>query len=356
MHFTMDLLAPVSGPKWLKLLGIAALPFIWLIAAGIHELGHLIGGWIGGGRFLLWMVGPFIVRRTPAGIRAGWNRSVNLSGGMAVCVPRDPARVTPRRAAVMIIGGPVASMLLTIGALWLARWLVLWVDPFSNVRAIGQNIAVFTAVISFLVFLITAAPSSLGGFKSDGKRLFELLRGDHRSEQEAAMLALTSASLTGTRPADYDRALVARAVSLRDGSLFDLYGHLTVYYHAADRGDWPEAQAHLDHVMAGAEKIVPYARDVVRCEYAWLLATQTCDIATARAWLESAGKLEFDPATRLRAEAAVLLADGKIAEAITKARDGLHALEHKSLSPVKSPFAVNALESLLRRAGCRSSC
>lgn len=90
----MDLFAAIAGPKWLKLLGLAGLPLLWFVAAGFHELGHVIGGWIGKGRFLLWLVGPFMVRRTPAGIRTGWNRSVNLTGGLAVCWPLDPEQVT----------------------------------------------------------------------------------------------------------------------------------------------------------------------------------------------------------------------------------------------------------------------
>jgi hypothetical protein len=351
MRYGMDLFAPIPGPKWLKILGLLVLPFLWFVAAGFHELGHVIGGWIGGGSFLLWIAGPFMVRRTPVGIRPAWNRSVNLTGGLAVCMPLDSARVTPWRQAVMILGGPIASLLLATGAFLLVIWLRAGTAPASTVLAIAQNVIVFIGVMSFLAFLITAAPSAVGGFKSDGKRAFELLRGDHRSEQEAAMMVLTSASLAGVRPADYDRALVAKTLSLGDGSLFDLYGHLTVYYHAADRGDWLAAQAHLDHVMAGVDKIAPYVRDVVRCEYAWLLATQTRDAATARAWLDSAGKLDFDPATRLRAEAAVLLAEGKAAEAAAQACEGLNALEHRTLSPVKSPFAVDALEALLRRAG-----
>jgi len=164
------------------------------------------------------------------------------------------------------------------------------------------------------------------------------------------MLMLTTAGLAGIRPADYDLATIARVVSLRDGSLFDLYGHLLVYYHAADRAEWAAAQAHLDYVLAGSDKVIPYVRDVVRCEYAWLLARQTTDAAAARAWLESAGKLEFDPATRLCAEAAVLLAEGGKGEAAGKARAGLHALEHQSLSPVKSPFVLERLELLLLQA------
>ncbi len=201
-----------------------------------------------------------------------------------------------------------------------------------------------------LIVLITTFPLEVGGFKSDGKRVFELLRGGARAEQQAALLVLTSANLAGIRPAEYHPAVVAKAVSLKDGSLYDLYGHLSVYYHAADRGEWRAAQVHLDHALAGANKIPPFVQDLLRCEYAWLLATQTADTVNARAWLESAGKLELDPATRLRAEAAVLLAEGKNTEAAAKAREGLRALKTRSLSPTENAFAVEALEVLIRRA------
>ncbi len=165
------------------------------------------------------------------------------------------------------------------------------------------------------------------------------------------MIALTASSLAGVRPGDYDPRLVVQAVALRDGSLFDLYAHLTVFPHAVDLGQPARAQALLDHVVAGECQLVPLARDTARCEYAWLLATHTTDAAAARAWLDSAGKLDFDPATRLRAEAAVLLEEGRKTEAAAKAREGLHALEHRSLSPVRNPFATEKLEEILRQAG-----
>ncbi len=333
-----------------KLGVVLALPFIWLLVVGWHEVGHLVGGWMTGGRFLLLVIGPVMVRRTPAGIRVMWNRNVNLSGGMAACLPLEPGRMTPHRAAAMILGGPVASLLLVVGALWLAAAIAAAAGPVPSGLAILQHAAVATAGLSLVIFFVTAFPGTAGGFKTDGKRVIDLLRGDRRSEQEAAVLALTTAGLAGVRPADYDPALVARAVSLGDGSLFDLYGNLTAYAHAADRGDWPGAQGHLDRVLAGEAQLVPYVRDVVRCEYAWLLAVTHAGPAVARAWLDSAGRIDFDPATRLRAEAAVLLAEGRAAEAATKAREGLHALKHKSMSPVESPFAREALEAVLRQA------
>ena len=163
-------------------------------------------------------------------------------------------------------------------------------------------------------------------------------------------MTLTTASLGGVRPADYDPRLVAQAISLRDGSLFDLYAHLTASHHFFDTGQPARAQALLDHVLASEEQLAPFARDTLRCDYAWLLARHTSDVAAARAWFDSAGPLDIDPATRLRAEAAVLLAEGRLAEAAEKARAGLHATEHKSLSPVRSAYMVDTLEEILRAA------
>lgn len=350
MRVGSSFLARGAGPLGLGA-GLATLPLVWLLVVGVHELGHLTGGWMMGGRFLLWAVGPIMVRRTPAGIRPAWNRSVNLLGGMAACLPLEPGRLTPRRMAVMIAGGPVFSLLLAVLAAGLAVGLAAQPGPLPRPVIVAQHAAVYTAGLSLLVFLVTVAPQTTGGLKSDGRRVFELLQPGPRSDQESALLALTAAGLAGVRPADYPAELVAKTAALGDGSLFDLYGRGIVYMHAADRGDWRAAQEHLDYVLRGEADLVPHVRDAMRCEYAWLLATRTGAAAAARAWLDSAGKLDFDPATRLRAEAAVLLAEGRHAEAAARARDGMHALERRSLSPVRSAFAAEALEDLLRRAG-----
>jgi hypothetical protein len=342
------LLVAFDGPKWLKLLALLGLPMWWFVAVGFHEFGHVVGGWIGGGRLLLYVVGPFMWRRTPAGLKFSWNRQVNLSGGLAACLPLDPGAVSAKRFATMIAGGPVSSLVLAVLLAGVAGLLSVG-EPGTG-RALLQHQAVFGAAISLLIFLVTALPGAAGGFKSDGRRFVELLRGDARSEQEKAMLVLTVSSLGGVRPADYDPALIAQVTALRDGSLFDLYGHYNAFHHAMDSGEPGQAQAALDHVLSGEGKLAPFVRDAARCDYAWLLARHTGDAVAARAWLDSAGALAFDPATRLRAEAAVLLAEGKKTEAAAKAREGLVALETKSLTPVKSAFAAEVLEDILCEA------
>jgi hypothetical protein len=335
-------------PKWIGLLNVALLPLAWLLCVAFHELGHLVGGWISGGRFLLYVVGPFMWKRTPSGVNFSWNTNINIFGGLAACLPLEASRATTRGTAVMVAGGPVFSLVLLVAAAWSSATLAPHATTAPMVFA--QHFTMFVAGLSGLTFLVTAMPGTGGGFKTDGLRCYELLRGDAQSEQESAVITLTTLSLGGVRPADYDARLVEKSISLRDGSLFDLYAHLTAAHHYIDAGQPGRGQALLDHALASEDQLVGFARDTARCDYAWILATYTTDAAAARAWVDSAGPLAIDPATRLRAEAAVLLAEGKKPEAAAKAREGLHAAEHKSLSPMRNSYTFDTLQDILRRA------
>ena len=326
---------------------ILSIPIAWIVVVGWHEFGHVVGGWLTGGRFILWVAGPFMLRRTPAGLKWARNRSVNTGGGMAVCFPTDVNRITPQSTAVMILGGPVSSLLFTV------LTIAICMIPTSAMGALTHNFLAISGSLSAFVFAITIFPHVAGGFKSDGKRAFDLLKGDERSDQEAAMLMLSSASLGGIRPSEYEPQLIERTLALNDGSLFDLNGKFIVYYHYADKGDWSKAQSCLDHVVDGEARLVPLIGDLARAEYAWLLATQSNSADAAAAWLATVGKLDFDPATRLRAEAAVAFAKGNQEVAQTKIDEARDALENRSMSPVISPFSVEALdqlESALRKA------
>lgn len=342
---------PAAGePLWLKLALIAWLPFVWLFAVGVHELGHLVGGWAIGGQFLLYAVGPFKWQRTPTGVRFFWNFKLNTFGGLASCLPLQAGRATPRRMAWMVAGGPLASVVLAVAAAWCAVFVTA---PFAHgalLKLLHRGV-VEVAVMSGVLAVATLFPSMAGGFKSDGLRLLGLLRRDRRSEQETALVALTAASIGGVRPAQLDAALIERSLALRDRSVFDLYAHFTAYLHAADRGEFARAQGHLDTMLAGEGKMMPMIRELVRAEYAWLIALQTGDAATARAWLDSAGRIDFEPATRLRAEAAVLLAEGRAAEAGVRVEEARHALLHRSMSPVRNLFAEDALDRIAARLG-----
>jgi len=338
--FAAQLLLPADGGRVVKLLLLAAVPFVWLFTVGWHELGHLLGGRLAGGRFLLFIIGPFQWQRSPAGIRFSWNRRINLAGGMAACLPLDQHNL-PRRFALMIAGGPVASLVLVVFAAWVAAAFA------SGGQVLAQHVAMLTALLSGIIFVVTVIPGEAGGLRTDGRRLLNLLGEDATARQEAALLSLTVAGLNGTRPADYAVTWLEAAIAANPGSLHTLYGHFSAYLHHADRGEHRRAQRHLDEVMTGEACLPPFMRNMARAEYAWLRPATRADAAAARAWLETAGPTDLDPSARLRAEAAVLLAEGRPAEAAAKAQEGLEAVDHGSLALVRSEFAADALQAII---------
>jgi len=341
---------PYGGPVLMKGLVIAFLPLAWLLCVAVHEFGHLVGGWLTGGRFLLWMVGPVKVQRSPNGIRVGINRSLNLLGGLAACPPVDPALVSARRFVVVVLAGPLASLVLAVCLVGFGRHAAATGLLREGAWPLVQHASLMTGALSGLICISTLIPASVGGLRTDGLRAFVLLRGGPRAAQETAMLSFISLSLAGVRPRDYPERFIQGATVLNDHSLFDRYAHLSAFSWAADRGDWPKAQACLDHFFQPGEAVAPYIEATARCEYAWLLGAHTPWCGTARAWLSSAGKIEFDAGTRCRAEAAVLLAEGRAGEAAGRAREGLRKAEADSLSPNRSLFMEDSLRQLLIRA------
>ncbi len=334
-----------------RVLLVLWLPLTWLITVAWHECGHLLGGrWVGG-RFLLLVIGPFKWVRTVSGVRFGLNRSLNASGGLAASLPSDD-RDLRRRMAVMVAGGPGASLVLMLAMAAVAMAIGPQAWP------LGRGMALALGAMSGLIFVVTIIPTQMGGLKSDGLRIYTLLRGGPAAEREAALLSLTIASLGGVRPADYDPVKLAAATLPDDGSVHALYGHFSAFHRHADRREYAEAQSRLDRVMAGEVELPSFMREMARAEYAWLLAMAAVEgvgdrealARAARSWLTSTGAVAFDPATRHRAEAAVLLAEGRRTEAAAAARAGILAVETRSMTPVRNRFAAEVLADLVRRA------
>lgn len=341
---------PPDSARWWAYAPLLALPLLWLVVVATHEIGHLLGGFLRGGKFTLLSVGPFMLRRTPRGLRLAFNFHFNPFGGLAICLPDQPSRFGPRQGLWLLLGGPFASLLFAVACLLTAIALRDTPDPAPSVVVFLQHSLSLLAVLSAYVTVQTLTPSTTGGLKSDGRRILDLLRGGPRVRQEHALLSLSSLAHAGVRPSAYPADWVDDALSLNDDSLYDLYARVTVYYHAADLGDWPRALQLLRRALARERLMAPYLRDVLRCEFAWLIATAWPTSAPlARRWLDAAGPLAFEPSTRLRAEAAVLLVENRPVEAAALARKTLRSLETTSLAAVPCPFSREAAESILQR-------
>lgn len=323
---------------------------LWYLSIALHEFGHLLCGWSLGGRFMLFQVGPFALKQTPSGLRFSFHPSLLLQGGLAACPPLDDKQLSPGRMRRVVLGGPLASLLQCLAGFLLV--LLFRYPPLCD-SAIGlylHHLGALGGGLGLLLFLLSALPYTLGGFKSDGLRFWDLGRRGPKAEQEAALLLLSQARLQGKRPRDWDEQTLGRALMLRDGSLFDLYACHAAYWHAADKEQWEKARTHLERLLAGEENLSPLLVQQSRAEYAWLMLKLGGDLVQARAWLDSTKLQRLGPVPQLKASAALFLAEGKPVEAAAKAREALDALQKTTLALAPDLPQREALEQILAQA------
>lgn len=273
----------------------------FLLAAAVHEAGHLAAGSIGGMRWGLFAVGPVIVRRYGAKVRLGWNRLALWGGASALTAPPGTVDDLVTGVRWAVAGGPAVSLVAGIAA-WMA----------------GHPLAPFT-LASLGIGLVTLAPVGAG---TDGARLLRLARGGKSARAEAAFVALAAEFLVGGPPSSWDARWVAAALDApnpgRQGDARAL-----AYYHALDTGDAEAAGNHLRYFLEHPDGLSKLARaTLLPLEAAYFEGAWRGDVDAARAWLARAGRVPRGARPlQLRAEAAVALAAGEVEEALRRIRE-----------------------------------
>jgi hypothetical protein len=192
---------------------------MYFLVVGWHELGHVLVGLSQRFKFMSLTVGPFAWKRRRDRVRFEWNKSVNLSGGLAYMLPQGDDNMG-RRFAAFAAGGPGASLLLAglgVGA------AVLLPDG-----SFGEMLAGATGWFSFIIFLLTIAPFRAGGFSSDGRRILTLLGNSEAARHEVTLLRVI-AFTQSTRPLselpirEIEAGVASTAITPQYRALFEYY-------------------------------------------------------------------------------------------------------------------------------------
>ncbi len=310
----MDSSLPVAG------LLLCLLVAIYLCTL-THEVGHALATRLVNWQLLTIAVGPVALRRTPHGARLERNPLSRAWGGFVYAIPRDDRHLR-RRRAVVVAGGPLASLLLALlaTAVWQA----------TTGSGLWPTLLFQTGLMSFTIAVLTLVPYRSGGLTSDGGQLLQLLRGGPRVEQRMAAHLILTALVGGVRPRNLDDRLMARALAT-DNPAEAVGAHYLAYWRDLDRGDLAGATAHLDAALAQRAVASPAAQAGYAAEAAYLTARHdpTPDApATAEAWLKLAAPIGSVDSNYRRAQAAVHLANGRANEARQAADDALRLLDH----------------------------
>ena len=317
----------------------------------VHELGHLLGGALVGFRAFLLIVGPLRLERSATGWRFAMNRSIALAGGLAGTAPTDAHRVR-QRMAVVFAGGPIASVI--TGVMALAWCVALRPSEFDMATPFGR--VLLAAALAAYAFgscgigLVTLVPGRTSGFRTDGAQLLTFLRGGAAGDRAAAIGALAGLSLSGVRPRDYARDLLATAMRPEDGSGEELAAWQLSLAAAVDSGDEPTARSLLDRILGALDRAPSLTVATQRYDAALLFA-RWGDLDRAREQLAAAGDAPAFAAEHLppMARAAIAIREGDVAGARAQLADARRLLD-RSFDVGGLKMSRDTLDALEREA------
>jgi uncharacterized membrane protein len=264
---------------------IFLLPAFFLVI-GIHEGGHAVAGSFVKFDFRMYVVGPFMWDKEESGWKFKWNKNVNVSGGMVICLPTTTENLA-KRFSIYALGGPLASLLLTAFAYGIKELLSIINTNDQLILNLIGSIFGLISFLSVLIFIVTIIPLHIGGFYTDGARALRFLRGGDTARFEILLMKIISSSSGGIRPRLLDLNELDEALMLAKklNAPMGVYLHGYYYQKALDEEKFDEAEKHLNEYIAEIESIpkgiqssvwldaaffYAYARkDVQQAEYYW---------------------------------------------------------------------------------------
>ncbi len=170
-----------------KIIFFSSIVIAPFLAIAVHELGHLLAGIFQGFQVELFVVYFLGLRRTNGKLELFFNTNVQYFGGVAATSPKTLQNDNDliRKYAIILISGPLASLILAVISIIIVAKCDLQLNPFWGLLA----------VTSFGIFIATTIPEKSGIFFTDRKRFQRLLDKGDIGKIELAFLQIVNQSL-----------------------------------------------------------------------------------------------------------------------------------------------------------------
>ncbi|HYF02428.1 MAG TPA: site-2 protease family protein [Patescibacteria group bacterium] len=230
-----------------KMVLFVSLPLGYFAATMIHELGHLLTALAQGFRFQMFVVTFLGLKNENGKVKTYFNTDMNLFGGIAAAVPAAPHPSNKRKFAYVLLGGPLASIVLGIALMTGATFIYSPLRIFIGI----------SGLLSCALFLATTIPSRSGGFFTDRARFQRLLKKDKTSEIEEALLEITALRNSGIAIKDLDRAKL-QLIQSDSEPMVQFIGHAYAHAQLIEIGEEETARLHKAYMDELSTKLPSY--------------------------------------------------------------------------------------------------
>lgn len=327
-------------------LGLALFVSIWIVAL-LHELGHVWGGTLSGEELMRVHVWPLALTRKGDGFTLGF---VNIFRPFGSTISLPVSGDNLRRATFLkILAGPLASFALFV-VLGLGSYgLWLRTDPANGTAVAWKLLLGGAALVALVEFVANLVPHKTDQYANDGYQLLGLMRNDPPLIAGLHIALLWGRLIQRERPRDHEPAIVIGAVERAADPMQKAVANWLAFYWALDRGDIEGAAGYLQRSMELDESKIVAAIPDLLLDAAYFEARYRSNPALARSLVAKTDGRKTQPAMRLRADTAILFAEGDLRGALDKANEGMKLI--KSLPQTGGKIAeIEWLEEISREA------
>lgn len=324
-------------------LSIVVLALAATIHVVVHELGHVAAARLMGWRLESLRLGPIALCRVGERLHLQRNR-VRLRGvlGSAVSVPGREEGFA-RAAAVMFLGGPAATIALTL-ACAIAAGAVS--PPSSDEEAVTSFLLWHATLVGAFLAAVNLIPFRLrNGIRNDGSRAWMAIRARTDGAREALRFGLNMT--LGRRPREWGRSVQALLAAAESDARYVPEVRLAALNVALDTGEHAAADALLV-LGCGFDHVEDAFRQEFLLQGALVAALVRGDVASARARLEEVGPTPLREYPLL-AHAATALAEGRHSDARTSLATWKQAVDRAGIAGLRvgNEWALELLEARL---------
>jgi hypothetical protein len=279
---------------------------IGLSVTAIHELGHVIVGFLVGFRCSSMFIGPLQLH-VPFRVALHPDRRAWLHGGASLFpVVKDRLRA---RGIAMVLAGPAANLLSGCALLLL---------PYE--KGFFSGLFIVASIVAGVVELLV--PLRGPTFVFDGRRILTMLRHPELGERWLALMRLGADARNGVLPEAMPADFLAMAIAVRDESAETVAGHAFAYSSAFHQKRDSEAARMLETCLAHSSHAAPAVREALLSDAAVFQARRRKRADLAAQWLDAIPTTTPNRWFRSRAEAAILEANGDVDGAMKSLAEG----------------------------------
>ena len=241
------------------LVGVGALCVAIATLIPLHEAGHLVGGLLGGYKFVSFRIFNYTIIRTDNRLRI---KKFAIAGTGGQCLLSPPDRTIEKIPTALYNLGGVLANILTLVLLLPIMWLPI--NPF-----ISEAVLIFL-LTNAIIILMNGIPLKLGGIGNDGHNMIEILRNPAAKSGMIAQLRANALIQNGMRPKDMPDDLFAVPEHINYKNALEISMPMMAASRLIDEMRFDEALEAFEKLYAVRSEIMPLYVKEIACELAYL--------------------------------------------------------------------------------------